>query len=160
MQGNIVHCCRLDKILLQEIVQDPETTIEDVKGCIKDGHYYPTGCQIEVSCKPGNYWTYKYRHLIRILGYYPKDKTYLHRPGSQVLSCQSGGRGWADQYYRAIATRFECVKGCIPPPTSRDTNTNTQTITNNFFIDGVRVKCTTSKHTHFERLRGSYDVSF
>lgn len=63
-----------------------------------------------------------------------------------MLNCQGGGRGWSDQYYRPIKTPFECVKGCIEPPTSRDTNTNTRTITNNFFIDGVRVKCTTSKH--------------
>ena len=118
--------------LCKDIAQNPETTQVHVQNCEKKGDYYPTGCKIEVACK---------------VGYYPKDPEYQQQPGTQTLTCQSAGRGWADQRYRPVQKPLECVKGCVPATFNSATNTDKKTTPTNFVIGKEQVSCTVEETT-------------
>uniref|UniRef100_A0A914CLV1 Sushi domain-containing protein n=1 Tax=Acrobeloides nanus TaxID=290746 RepID=A0A914CLV1_9BILA len=121
-------CVRSGQNECQEIQQNPETSIVNVKNCIKDGDYYPTGCQIEVSCKPG---------------YYPADDDYQKGKGTQKLTCQSGGRGWFDQFYQRVNKPLQCIEGCIKREIGMSSYKSTNTVTTNYVINGETISCST-----------------
>uniref|UniRef100_A0A7E4V7G8 Sushi domain-containing protein n=1 Tax=Panagrellus redivivus TaxID=6233 RepID=A0A7E4V7G8_PANRE len=134
-----VNCVPADNAnLCPAIPQNDETTLVNELSCIKKAGYYPSQCKMELSCKPG---------------YYPENADYQPQPGKQVLTCQSSGRGWADQRYNPVTKPLKCIKGCVEEPTLQAANVNQKTTINNFILGEEQVSCVSEETTTVNKIK-------